>query len=238
LLALSNIYLPQRKLVEARVALEESLSLARELGDLSRELFALNTLGRVALEQGDLTEAERLFNEVYRRAITAGDRERTMVVLNDLSIVVDERGDLELTQEYGRQVLALAREIGAQDMVALGLINQADGDIKLGELLLARAELCEGLALARRIGAAPSVVGAVLYFGKLAYAEGQTDRALALLGLARNHPVWNSIMQRDLDITLGRWALEPSLVQEGMAKGTTLDWDKTIEELQQKMGGE
>ena len=70
-----------------------------------------------------------------------------------------------------------------------------------------------------------------MFFGKLAYAEGQLEQALALLGLARIQPVWNSNLQHDLASTLSQWALDPSVVEAGMAKGAELDWDETIGEL-------
>ena len=104
-------------------------------------------------------------------------------------------------------------------------------DIKLGQLAAARAGLREGLALAQRLGALPWVVGAVMDFADLAHAEGQTERALALLGLARNQPAWSSDHQRELDATLAEWALDPSVVEAGLKKGEALDWDETVKEL-------
>ncbi len=127
--------------------------------------------------------------------------------------------------------MAFAREIGAQKAVALWLINLGYLDSKLGQLAAARADLREGLALAQRLGALPLAGEAVMYFGSLAHAEGQTERSLALFGLARNQPAWNSENQGILDTTLAEWALDPSVVEAGMAKGKELDWDETVKEL-------
>ena len=55
--------------------------------------------------------------------------------------------------------------------------------------------------------------------------------ALAPIGLARRQPAWNSDHQHSMDIILAEWALDPSVVEAGLAKGAELDWDKTIEEL-------
>jgi hypothetical protein len=54
---------------------------------------------------------------------------------------------------------------------------------------------------------------------------------LELLGVARIQPAWDNITQHEMDLTLAEWALDPSLVEAGMAKGAALDWEKTIEEL-------
>jgi len=201
------------------------------LGNLNRELFALNRLGVVAGQEGAFDQAERFFSEVHTRALAVGNHERAMSALNNLGVVASRRKDYAQAREYAQQALALAVEIGAQYMIAMELSTVANTDSKLGELSAARTGLREALALARRLGALPLVVLTVVNFGELAYAEGQTERALVLLGLARTHPAWSSEDQRNLDATLAEWALDPLEVEAGMAKGAELDWDKTIEEL-------
>jgi tetratricopeptide (TPR) repeat protein len=135
---------------EARAAQEESLALARELGDVTRELFALNLLGILFL-QTDLAEAERFFTEVHTLAVTAGNRERAMTALYNLSVAAGRRKDYAASQEYDQQALALAREIGSQETVAAGLIVLAGVEEILGNLLAARAHYREALALASRL---------------------------------------------------------------------------------------
>jgi tetratricopeptide (TPR) repeat protein len=231
--ALGYVYWQMGKLDDARAAQEESLALARDLGDVTGELVALNVLG---LLQTDLSEAERLFTEVHTRAVAVGNREREMTALNNLGNVAVVRKDHMRERDFFQQALALAREIGAQDMIALVLSNLAEGDIQLGNLSAARAGLHEALALALRLGSMPEVAGAVGTFAKLAHAEGQTLRALALMGLARNQPAWSTEHQRDLDRVLAEWGLDPSVVEVGLARGAELDWDATIQELLAESG--
>lgn len=231
LYALGDVNWRQDKLDEARTALEESLKLARALDEVTHELFALNRLGAVTLMEGKNDEAERCFAKVYERARAVGNRERAMAALNNLAAVADRRADFALGQEYGRQALALAREVGAQQDIALYLINLAFGDIELGHLDAARAGLREGLELALRLGALPWAVAAVKNFGFLAYAEGNIEHALLLLGLACNHPAWSSDDQYQLDERLRNWSLDPAAVETTLAKGAELDWDRTIQEL-------
>ena len=225
--ALGSNYWRQGKLDDAKVVLNESLALARALGDVTRELSALNRLGTVA-QQSDWGEAERLWREVHTRAAAAGNRVLAMAALNNLGVVTDDAAG---QRGYYQQALALAREIGAQSSTALYIINLASADIRLGQLAAARAGLREGLALALRLGTLPSVVLAMLYFGFLAHAEGQTARALALCGLARQHPARSSDFQHYLNVRLAEWALEPSVVEAGMKAGEALDWDETVREL-------
>jgi class 3 adenylate cyclase/predicted ATPase len=231
LYAMGSNYWRLGNLDEARIALEESLSLARTLGDLTRELFALNGLGGVAINQGNTAKAEQIWQEVYTRAIAAGNRDRAMAALNNLGAVADEQKDVPLEQKYTQQALALAREIGAQRSIALLLINLGYVDTKLGNLSAARTGLREGLALALRLGVLPWMVLVMVNFAELAHAEGQTERALVLYGLARRHPAWSGEHQRQLDLALSGWALDPFVVEAGLAKGAELDWDKIIQEL-------
>jgi tetratricopeptide (TPR) repeat protein len=218
------------KVDSAHISLNESLKLARELGDLNRELFALNRLATMCIRD-DLVEAEQLLHEVHRRAVAAGNRERATAALNNLGVVADEGQDFVMARVYFQQALALAREIGAQQMVALYLSNLAYVNIKLGELDAAREDLCAGLALALRLGVLPRLVNAVMYFADLFQAEGQSERSLALLGLARCHPAWNNAHERELEAALVRWSLDPAVVEAGLAKGAELDWHTTIQEL-------
>jgi len=231
LVPLGELYWMLGKLEDAKIALDESLALARALGNTGRELFALNGLGAVAIHQGDLNEAEGLFSEIHTRAVTVGNRELAMSALNNLGVTADMRQDFAAMGEYCQQVLAIAREIGAQQSIAMGLCNLAYANIKLGKLADALAGLREGLALAQRLGAVLLLVDAVINFAELAYAEGQNERAFALLGLTRNHPAWNNAFQRQVDTMLAEWALIPSVVDAGMKKGEELDWEATIQDL-------
>jgi len=222
------------KLDDAKVALDEGLPLARALEkeSLEAELSVLNRMGTLAISQGDLAEAERLLSEVHTRAVAAGYRGLTMMALNNLGWTASERKDYAVAKEYCQQRLALSREIGPQAAIALSLLNLAEADIGLGQLAAARAGLREGLALAQCHSTLMwGLVGAVEVFGLLFHAEGQTERALALFGLARNQPAWTSDYQRHLDKTLAEWALDPSVAEAGMKKGEELDWDATLREL-------
>ena len=232
--ALGANYWRLGKLDDAKVALDESLTLARALGDLDRELSALNRLGTVAMQvQEDWDEAERLFSEVQGRAVAAGNRGWEMTALNNLGAMRIAHKEYAAARNYFQQMLALCREIGLQAAFALGLIQLADIDTQLGQLVEARTKLREGLELAERVGYLPWVVGAVMGFAALAHAEGQTERALALLGLARKQPAWSSDSQQGLDMWLAEWALDPSVVEAGLnpAEGEELDWDETVKEL-------
>jgi adenylate cyclase len=230
--ALAGVYWRIGQLDDAEYALKESLALARASGDAFRELSALYGLGMVADSKGDSDEGEKLVTEVYLRAVAVGNRERALHALNSLGVTsYYRRRDYGAARRFFQQALALAQEIGAQAQIALSLSNLADVDIALGQLDAARAGLREALALALRLDAINTIVATVMYFARLAHAEGQTERSLALWGLARNHPAWSHDKQRELDAALDEWALDAVVVDAGLAKGAELDWDETVKEL-------
>jgi hypothetical protein len=145
--------------------------------------------------------------------------------------VAGNRNEDTKQRDYTLPALAIAREIGAQDALALCLFNLAATNIVLGELTVARTELHEGLALALRLGGLPRVITALIVSGDLACAEGQVERALALWGLARNHPAWSNGDQQSLDQSFTLWKIDPSVAEAGMKRGEALDWDETVREL-------
>jgi tetratricopeptide (TPR) repeat protein len=233
LYVLGDVSWRQSQLDTARAALNESLALARTLGEVTRELFALNRLGAVELYQQNPVAAEALYREVQTRALAVGNRERAMNALNNLGEVAKARHDYATAHPYHLQALQVARELGAQQFIAIYLINLSDDAIVLGKFAEAHETLREGLALARKLGAMPYVMGAVACYGTLTHAEGQTERALALWGLAQRHPAWGSENERVMEETLGRWGLAPEVIQSGLAQGAALDWDTTLNELLQ-----
>ncbi|MBI5031035.1 MAG: tetratricopeptide repeat protein [Chloroflexi bacterium] len=228
---LGGINWQRGKLDEARVAFDESLVLAVELGDVMSELSTLNGLGAVALAAHEFAQAEQIWHQVYERAVAVGNRERAMVTLNNLASVANERKDYAIAREHFQQAQTIAREIGSQRSLALYLINQARTNIDLGNLDQARTGLREGLALALRLGALPWAVGAVMYFASLAFVQGQADRALELYGMVSHHPAWSNDHQRGMNEDLAAWKLDDAQVQAGLARGKQLNWEATVQEL-------
>ena len=116
-------------------------------------------------------------------------------------------------------------------MMALALINLSEANIKLGDLDSARRELREGVALAHRLGTLPWVLVAVTNLAQLQAAIGLTSRALALLGLVRQHPATSRDIQRLVDEALAHLHLDPVVVETGLARGATLNLDTVVAEI-------
>lgn len=211
-------------------AFEEALTLARSIGDVTRELAARNGLG-VAYLHADGAKAQRLLTEVRDRAQEVGNRERVMIALANLGVLEDERANDAAARDYHLQALAIARELGTQYYVAHHLSNLAGSEIALGDLAGAKKHNQEALTLAQRLGTDFVTIQALCNTVEIADAEGDREGALALAGLMRRQPAWSSEDTRWLNTLLHDWALDPDTAEAYLAKGDTLDWTTTIHAL-------
>ncbi|MFN7955430.1 MAG: AAA family ATPase [bacterium] len=219
------------KLEEAQAFQEESLALARKLGDPALELNALQRAGCILVARSEYEQGEAIFLEVCALAEASGERQSLMMALNNLGWVTDKKREFARSREYGRQALALAYELGSQLSIALYLINQAGDELMDGDLTSARSHVREGCRLALRLGAMGRVMLALRSFSLIFYAEGKTERALEVIGMARAHPAWTHDDQRNTDGWLEDWAVDPATLDAAYARGAALDWDTTIREL-------
>ena len=233
LTTLGMVYNRLGQLAAAQAVLQEALVLAEQLGNLNRKLITLHGLSWVAFQQDDLREAERLVQQIYEEAAAVGNRERMMAALNSLGIAAHKQGQFALRQERIRAALALAQEIGSKRGIAQSLVNLADGEVRLGHLAAGRQLAQEALSLALQLEARPWVIQSLITFARLAYAQGELERALALWGFAQSQPAFMHEHQLDLTDTLRLWGIDTAVAQVGLAYGAQLEWQTTIQELLQ-----
>jgi predicted ATPase len=166
----------------AVVRCEESLGIAREVGDAILERGALTCLGLAAASRGDYGRATQIGEENLALSRAGGDRVGESIVLANLARVARLDGDGDRAARLAEEALRLQRELGytwgaAGSLFALGDLARDRGDH-------APAVACylEGLDLAwahrdRRLIAQPLEGLAIV-----AAAGGQPERAVRLLG--------------------------------------------------------
>ena len=100
---------------EATESGEESLQIARDIGDTTIELMALNRLGtlKTFTEAGDrdLDGAEKLLEECLKLARRIGDRQRESAALTNLGVVYSMRKDTPESIRYTEMALEILREV-------------------------------------------------------------------------------------------------------------------------------
>jgi len=205
--------------------------LALQINDTERYLVALNGLGIVVRFLGQHETARQYWDEVVATGLAAGYRFALMSALNNLGSLCDEHGDFAGAIRYYEQAIEIASESGSRQREALLAANMGEAYLKLNNLPAARQQLHTALSTSLSLRALPVVLGTVMFFGRLMYAEGQTGRALALLGAILAHPAADGDSRYGIEMLLKEWNLDEQTAAAGLQAGASLDWDALIQEL-------
>jgi len=172
---------------EALAHLEESLAIAREIGDRQRAAAALQPLGLVLAGQGDLPGARKSFDEAIVLAQEIGNKREFAAALNNRGQLHRLEGDLEAAKPIYEQALAAVRELGDHEGVAIALLNLAMVGIGRGAVDSARTMLLETLAIAVATGSKSASQSVIEVSAGLAAALGEWERAARFFGAAEAH---------------------------------------------------
>jgi tetratricopeptide (TPR) repeat protein len=137
---------------EARGYLQESLAIARELGDEQRIAAVLQPLGFAEFCEGDLKAAQRHLREAVALARQRGNKREIAAAVSMLATLHRLKSDLAAAEPLYEEVVAIARELGDQDSVAIGLLNLAITAIGHQHAGRARELLLEAHAVAHQVG--------------------------------------------------------------------------------------
>lgn len=137
---------------DARVLLEESLTIYRELRDPRGSGWALVDLGFLARYRGDYETGQSFLEESLKLFRQANDPEGAAYALGNLGLIVRDQGDYEAAEARLKESLALWSDLGDRfgygwTLTALGMVARAQGRREL-----ARAHLDESLTVSRELG--------------------------------------------------------------------------------------
>jgi predicted ATPase/class 3 adenylate cyclase len=181
---------------EAHGFLEESLSIAREIGDKGRAALVLQALGMVATGRGDVSAARSYFEEALALARAQGNKREIAVTANALAQLHRMEGELDAAEPLYASVVELARELDDRDSIAIGLVNLAM--VSIGRQLPDRARtiLLEVFAIASEIGSkrdgqsvlevSAGLASLCREWDKSALFFGAAERLAAQMGLHRD----------------------------------------------------
>ena len=171
---------------EARVYLEESLAIARELGDKVRMAAVLQPLGLAYLEQGSYAVALGHLEEGIALARELHDKPALVAALNALAQYHRLRGDLGIAQSLYDQMVVLARELGDRYTIAIGMLNLASVAVGRGHADDARRLLTEILAIGEEIGSKPVIQSVLEVSAGLATLVGEREITARFYGAAES----------------------------------------------------
>lgn len=170
-------YLGDNRSVEP--LLEESLTLAKGLGDKQAIAESLLASGIIAGEKGDVARGTALLEESLDIFKEVGNKPRIASVLANLGVGKHFRrqnGAVEMIEES----LALAREIGHIAVMAQSLGYLGRAMRQRGEYQRSRELLEESSALFKRLGDKGHVAFALLHLGHTLWHQGNVAQAATL----------------------------------------------------------
>ncbi len=157
--ALNNLGVALRSegdLQGSREALEESLSLRRQIGDLEGVTAGLNGLALIAIAQDDFDSAEKLFGEAFAVSERRGDLFYVAAEDVVLAYLAFGRGDFIRATALSVSALESCRQHGYRQFSAYALETLAGVAAAEGRLRDAGRLLGAALALAEQIGRSPT----------------------------------------------------------------------------------
>jgi non-specific serine/threonine protein kinase len=163
---------------------EESLALARDLGDDTGVARALAYRGNVAMAQGEFETASRLSEESLALSRRLDDAWWTAVVLAQMGAVARAQGDYAQAVALCEESLAMFRAIGGERHVAYALRLTGHGVRLHGDLDRAAALYRESLASFGATGDKWVGTECVEGLALIAAAVRQFDTAARLFGAA------------------------------------------------------
>jgi tetratricopeptide (TPR) repeat protein len=182
---------------DSRRCLEESVELAREIGDRIGEASGLNSLGNLFGFEDDFAQAAACYSRAKEIVHALGDRYSESMASTNLGFVLKELGDLAAAEQESKRALAQTRDIGALQLVAAAELN-------LGDVCLRTGRNAEGwkylLAAARTARDVDEPIQYLpLLLGILKIRGGDRATGLAWIGFARAHETeYQKEVSRDL----------------------------------------
>jgi predicted ATPase/class 3 adenylate cyclase/Tfp pilus assembly protein PilF len=137
---------------EARGYLEESLALARELGDQNRIAAVLQPLGQVCVGEGDFEQAVRYSEESITVARAVGNPRQLATALNGYAQLLRLQRDLIRAEAMYEEVVQILAGLGDRESVAIAQLNLAVVAMERARFDAARALLGQALQAATSLG--------------------------------------------------------------------------------------
>jgi len=222
----------------AQTDLEESLAIAREIGDRQRIASVLQPLGMVALGRGDADAARGYLAEALSMAREIGNPREIAAALNALAQLHRVTGDLDAAEPLYRQVQEITQELGDYEAMAIVYLNLAMVAISRGDAAEARVSLVETLRILDKLGSRPIGQSLIEVTAGLAALQEEWPTSARYFGISEAHGKRTGIHRDPTDeaflaprIQAARDALGGNGFTAAEASGQALSYERGIEEI-------
>jgi predicted ATPase/class 3 adenylate cyclase len=228
----------------AQTYLEESLAIAREIGDRRRIAVALQLLGMTALSRDDFTEAHSYLSEALSIAREIDDQREVALALNALAQFHRVTGDLDAAEPLYRQVQQITRKLGDNETMAFAVLNLAMVAISREDAAEANVLLTDTLRIFDQIRSRPIGQSIIEVSAGLSALQRSWLQAARYFGIAEAHALHTGIHRDPADeaflsprIHAARGALGNEAFIAAEAAGRALSYENGIEEIRVWLGG-
>jgi adenylate cyclase len=166
----------------ARELYEQSLEMGQRLGDRPGMASLFNNLGMVAMFRGDFATSQNLFEQGLLLSRELGNRWAIGQLLNNLALAMRYNGDYEGAQRTLEDSIKVRRRLGDRWGIANSLNTLTNLLLHIGQHESVRPLLSESLSLNHEVGDTVAIVYCLEDFAGLAAAEGNSIRALQIVG--------------------------------------------------------
>jgi tetratricopeptide (TPR) repeat protein len=157
---------------------QQSLDIAREIGDRYTESTSLMNLGLVYLDQGEYPQAIEFFQQSLAISREIGDRNSQSLSLMNLGNAYNSLGEYQRAIEFCQQSLDISREIGDRNSEGNSLMNLGVAYYSLGQYQWAIEFFQQSLDISREIGNRNSEGKCLGNLGIAYKSLGQYQRAI------------------------------------------------------------
>ena len=222
---------------EARVHLEESIVLARELGEKLVAGSALQPLGMACLGEGDRAAARAHLEEALVRARELEDPRNIAGAVNARAQLHRVEREFDAAEPLFEHVVALARELEDPESIALGPLNLAMTSIERGRAERAHMLLEEAAAIAEATGSKPVGQSVLEVCAGLAGMDADWARCARLFGAAEAQAALTGIHRDPADdafvkpwVERARKALGPAAFDAAEEDGRARSYEEVLSE--------
>jgi serine/threonine protein kinase/tetratricopeptide (TPR) repeat protein len=232
---------PGESSAEAVTDLQESLSLAREVGEQVDVANALNSLGNVARNEKEFEEAIEFYQASLAEALISEDQAVIVMIQNNLAQAMVYLGQYEQARRLVEDGLAATRRTGSSYLIVSALYVLGVTQAEVGEFELAQQYLTEELQIAMSFGQdSEAVLDALIGFAWLRAREDDLDIALQWLGLVSAQASISKFAMTSVEVTIEviRGEMPDDEVERHLKLGESLELDAVVEQLLSDGAGE
>jgi non-specific serine/threonine protein kinase len=230
---------------EAIADLEESLAIAREIGDSKRIAAVLQPLALASLGLGDAAAARGHAEEALVLARQGGEKRPIAAALINLAQVCRVQGEADAAEPLYESALELARELGDSESIAIDLLNLAMVAIDRGMSARAAAMVDEALTIVVETGLTRTGQSALDVCAGLAASRGEWEQAARFYGAAEAQTGQTGLRRDPSDeaflaplVERTRAALGDDAFGRADAAGRALAWEQAMAQARGWLAGE